>query len=273
MANTDPTGYLSIPPDLIRGVSWKQPCRVATTANITISTALNNGDSIDGVTLATGDRVVVKDQTTGSENGIYVVGATPVRAFDMDQDLTTAVPAEEIAGAFVWVLAGTVNAGKLFHTTNTGGGTIGSTTITWTEFSAGAVTGFATPAVVLGTAAAAGSATTVIRSDSTIVAFDATAPTTSAIGDSAATGSVAKAARRDHVHGREALSTATPLVESGSGAVGTGVKSSREDHVHPAAVSTGVGPILISDTPAGSPLVFGDLIQNEAGDDLVYADI
>jgi hypothetical protein len=87
--------------------------------------------------------VLVKDQTSGSENGIYVVGATPVRAFDMDQDLATAVPAEEIAGAFVWVLAGTVNAGKLFHTTNTGGGTIGSTTITWTEFSAGTVTSVA----------------------------------------------------------------------------------------------------------------------------------
>lgn len=104
----------------------------------------------------------------------------------------------------------------------------------------GDFSGFATPAIVLGTAAAAGSATTAVRSDATIVAFDATAPTTSAIGDSAATGSAAKAARRDHVHGREALSTATPLVESGSGAVGTGTKSSREDHVHPVASSGGV---------------------------------
>lgn len=104
------------------------------------------------------------------------------------------------------------------------------------------LTGFATPAVVLGTAAAAGSATTAIRSDSTIVAFDATAPTTSAIGDAAATGSQAKAARRDHVHGREALSTATPLVESGSGATGTAVLSSREDHVHPAAAASSTGP-------------------------------
>lgn len=130
------------------------------------------------------------------------------------------------------------------------------------ESAGGGVTGFATPAVVLGTAAAAGAATTVIRSDSTIVAFDATVP--AAIG-TAATGAVAKAARRDHVHptgagtpstqalgdtavvgtgpaaamtdhkhAMPALSTATPLVESGAGAVGTGVKSSREDHVHPA---------------------------------------
>lgn len=116
----------------------------------------------------------------------------------------------------------------------------------------GGVTGFATPAFVLGTAAAAGAATTVVRSDATIAAFDATAPTTSAIGDAAATGSAAKAARRDHVHGREALSTATPLVESGVGAVGIGVKSSREDHVHPAA----------STAPGSGALVWAPLLAN-----------
>ncbi len=62
---------------------------------------------------------------------------------------------------------------------------------------------FATNAIVLGTAAAAGAATTPMRSNDTIAAFDATVPTTSAAGDAAATGSAAKAARRDHVHGRE----------------------------------------------------------------------
>lgn len=63
---------------------------------------------------------------------------------------------------------------------------------------------FATPAIVLGTAAAAGAASTVIRSDSTIAAFDATVPVTQAFSDSAATGSVAFAARRDHKHGMPA---------------------------------------------------------------------
>ena len=144
MASTDPTGYISIPPDLIRGVSWKQPCRLATTGNITISTALNNGDSIDGVTLATGDRVLVKDQSTGSQNGIYVVGATPARAFDMDQDLTTTVPAEEVMGAFVYVIAGSTNGGKLFRSTNTSAPTLGTTALTFTEVTSGggSLTGF-----------------------------------------------------------------------------------------------------------------------------------
>lgn len=131
----DPTGIISHADEFHRGHAWKRPCRVATTANITISTALNNGDTIDGVTLATGDRVLVKDQSTGSQNGIYVVGASPARAFDMDQDLTTSVPAEESMGAFVYVIAGTTNGGTLWHTTNTSAPTLGSTSITWEQFS------------------------------------------------------------------------------------------------------------------------------------------
>ena len=65
------------------------------------------------------------------------------------------------------------------------------------EFSASS---FATPSIVLGAAAAAGAAATVIRSDSTIAAFDATVPSTQAYGDSAAVGTAAFAARRDHKH-------------------------------------------------------------------------
>jgi len=80
----------------------------------------------------------------------------------------------------------------LFGTRN--GGTF------WVGGQLGAGVSFATPAIVLGTAAAAGAAATTIRSDATIVAFDATVPTTQAFGDSAATGVAAVAARRDHKH-------------------------------------------------------------------------
>lgn len=111
-----------------------------------------------------------------------------------------------------------------------------------TNITDGAAITYATPAIVLGTAAAAGAASSVIRSDSTIVAFDATVPTTIAFSDAAATGSAAVAARRDHRHGAPAAPT-----------------------------GGGIGPILISDTPS-TPLVFADLIQNEAQNDLVYAD-
>ncbi len=86
----------------------------------------------------------------------------------------------------------------------------------------GAPTGvtYGTPAVALGTAAAAGSIDEAIRRDSTIVAFDATVPATQAFGDSAATGSAAVAARRDHKHAMPAnpVSLATPAIVLGSSA-------------------------------------------------------
>ena len=229
----DPTGRVSHLPEMHRGDSWKQPVRVASTANGTISTAFANGQTVDGITLATGDRILLKDQSTGSQNGIYTVNASgsPTRAFDMDQDGTTSVPAEEVMGAMVYVIAGTTNGGTVWKNTNTSAPTLGTTALTFAQFGSGS-SGFATPAIVLGTAAAAGAATTVIRSDATIAAF------TSAI----------------------------PLVESGSGSAGTAAKASREDHVHPALSSE----ILVADTPAGSPLVFADLLQNEAGTDLLY---
>jgi hypothetical protein len=100
---------------------------------------------------------------------------------------------------------------------------------------------YATPAIVLGTAAAAGAASTVIRSDSTIVAFDATVPVTQGYSDAAATGSAAVAARRDHRHGMPAAATVT------------------------------AGQLLIADTHS-TPIVFGDVILNEATDDFLYAD-
>lgn len=81
---------------------------------------------------------------------------------------------------------------------------------------ASGVPSFATPAIALGTAAAAGAAGTVIRSDSTIAAFDATAPVTQAFSDAAATGSAAVAARRDHKHGMPALGTGATDAAAGN---------------------------------------------------------
>jgi hypothetical protein len=74
----------------------------ATTANVSLATALENGDTLDGVTLATGDRILVKNQTIKSQNGIYVVQTSgqPARATDFDT-------ATEIdSGDFVFVYSG-----------------------------------------------------------------------------------------------------------------------------------------------------------------------
>lgn len=92
---------------------------------------------------------------------------------------------------------------------------------------------FTTPAIVLGSAAAAGSATTLIRSDATIAAFDTTAPTTSAVADAAAVGTAAFAARRDHVHGREAFAAPTAETTHGtSSATGSATTIPHSDHTH-----------------------------------------
>lgn len=81
---------------------WKEPCRVATTGNITTSTALNPGDTIDGVVLAENDRVLVWRQTTKSQNGIYRVAASPARTTDAD------AAGELVGGTQVRVTSGTL---------------------------------------------------------------------------------------------------------------------------------------------------------------------
>ena len=92
----------------------KDSVRVATTANITIATALNADDTLDGVTLVNGDRVLVKDQSSAGENGIYVVGTSPARAADAN------VAAELTGGTFVFVEEGTVNGDNGFVFTHDG---------------------------------------------------------------------------------------------------------------------------------------------------------
>ena len=118
-----------------QGLDVKDSCVAATTANITISTALNNGDTLDGVTLATNDRVLVKDQSTASENGIYVVGASPARAADL-------AAGADAAGMFTFVEQGTVNADNGFVcTSNKGSAVVGTNSLTYAQFSgAGQIT-------------------------------------------------------------------------------------------------------------------------------------
>ena len=102
----------------------------ATTANITLATDVENGDVLDGVTLATGNRILVKNQSTASENGIYVVAASgaPSRAADFD------APAEIDGGDFVFVTGGTANDNKGFVQINTVG-TVGTDAIEFSQFS------------------------------------------------------------------------------------------------------------------------------------------
>jgi hypothetical protein len=112
----------------------KQAVRGATTAAITLATGLEAGDTIDGLTLVEGDRILVKDQADATENGIYAVEASGAPTRTLDADTGT-----ELLGSYVTILAGTVNAGKLFRNTNTTAPTLGTDDVTFEEFAAGGV--------------------------------------------------------------------------------------------------------------------------------------
>jgi len=112
------------------GLNVHQSVRAATTANITLSSAVENGDTLDGVTLATGNRILVKNQTTKSENGVYIVAASgaPTRATDYDST------PEVDAGDFIFVEEGTTNAKTGWVQTNVIT-TIGTDNIEFSQFS------------------------------------------------------------------------------------------------------------------------------------------
>lgn len=304
---------------------WKQPVRVATTASITISTALNAGDTLDGVTLAAGDRVLVKDQSTGSQNGIYVVAATPYRATDFDDD-------DEVLGALVYVIAGTTNAATVWTVTNTTAPAVGTDAITWAALAGGSGSG---PDTSLNTVAASGSTETIdvsvarthditLTADCTLTLTGAvtaeawfltlmlrqdgtggwdvtwpgsvewpdtgTAPTLTATagaldvvtlftvdggttwygsfvglaGEPTADAHIADTA---DAHDASAIS----IVDTGGYYTGTDVEAALQEIGAGGIGGGSASYLVISDTPS-TPLVFADILQNEAQDDLIYSD-
>lgn len=106
----------------------KGSVRVATTAAGTLISSFENGDTIDGVVLSTGDRILIKNQASQAENGIYIVNASgaPTRVTDMDDW-------SEVPGAFVAVEEGTANADTIWLCTANSGGTLNTTAITWQQ--------------------------------------------------------------------------------------------------------------------------------------------
>jgi len=119
----------------------KDSVRVASTGNVSLtsgSSDLEAGDTIDGVTLVAGDRVLLKNQSTASENGIYVAvasGGTPARSDDANAS------AEVTSGMFVWVEEGTSNGDQGYVLTTNNVITLNTTDLTFTQFSgAGQIT-------------------------------------------------------------------------------------------------------------------------------------
>lgn len=111
---------------------WKQSVRAATTAAGTLSSDFENGDTVDGVALVTGDRILIKDQAAGAENGIYTVNASgePTRANDYTVGITA-------AGTVCTAEEGTANADKAFQcTNNVGSDVVGTDALVFVVFGA-----------------------------------------------------------------------------------------------------------------------------------------
>ncbi len=112
-----------------QGLDPKASVKVATTVAGTLATSFANGQTVDGYALVTGDRILIKNQAAASENGIYVVNASgaPTRALDCDSW-------SEIPSSFVFIEQGTTQGDTGWVCTSDTGGTLGTTAITWIQF-------------------------------------------------------------------------------------------------------------------------------------------
>ena len=141
------------------GISWKQPCVAATLANITLSGL----QTIDGKAVVAGDRVLVKDQSTAANNGIYLASAS---AWTRSSDANSW---DELICAITFIEYGTQAGGAWFCTAQDGG-TLGVTAVNWSQFTTSAtysagtgltLTGTVFSITPVGTAGTYGSASTV----------------------------------------------------------------------------------------------------------------
>lgn len=122
-------GYVD---SVVNGLSWKDAVRVATTTAGTLASDFEAGDTVDGVTLVAGDRILVKNQADAAENGIYVVQASgaPQRAADAASGLN-------VTGLAVFVDEGTSNADTAWVQT-TNDAEVGTDDLVFAQFGAGA---------------------------------------------------------------------------------------------------------------------------------------
>ena len=114
--------------NLVTGLRTRVIARVASTANVNISTGLENGDTLDGVTLVTGNRVLLKDQSTASQNGLYIVVASGAASRDTEFDIIS-----ELAGQLILVSEGSTHADDLFLCTTDASATLGSSSISYVQ--------------------------------------------------------------------------------------------------------------------------------------------
>jgi len=112
----------------VAGLRTRIICEAASTADVTISSGLENGDTIDGVTLATGDQVLLKDQSSDSQNGIYTVVSSGTASRSTEYNTI-----DEISGQMVVVNQGSTNDNTIWLCTTDSSATLDSSSITFTK--------------------------------------------------------------------------------------------------------------------------------------------
>ena len=164
--------------------AFKVAVRIATTANITLSAP----QTIDGVAVVAGDRVLVKNQTTSSQNGIYVVAAGAwTRATDYD------ATNEVTSGSAIFVQNGTANINTIWTLSTSNPITVGTTGLTYVLYGVSSVA----PQNVTKATASAGTANQAARVDHK---HDVTTAAPVAIGTALTEGTSTALARADHIH-------------------------------------------------------------------------
>jgi hypothetical protein len=112
----------------VAGLRTRIIAECATTANVNLTNGLEAGDSIDGVTLVAGDRVLVKDQTDATENGLYLAVSSGAASRDPEHDTIA-----ELSGQMIVVNQGSTNDNKIFLCTTDSSASIGSSNITYSQ--------------------------------------------------------------------------------------------------------------------------------------------
>jgi len=190
--------------NLAAGLAWKDSVRAATTANITLSAP----QTIDGVAVIAGDRVLVKNQTTPSQNGIYIVAAGAwTRATDADSEA-------ELLSSTVFVQEGTTQADTAWTMTANAPITVNTTALPWVQFGGADIYTAGAGMTQTGNVfdVIAGNGSLVVSADSMVVGYSASG------GDA---GSSLLPARGDHAHGAtyvplaRTITTNAPLTGGG----------------------------------------------------------
>jgi hypothetical protein len=198
--------------NLFTGLSWKQSVVAATTANITLS----GTQTIDGVAVVAGDRVLIKDQTTASDNGIYIAASGSwTRALDNDSG-------SEIASTTVLSEGGTLNGGTQWNCSNTTI-TLGTTAITFVKIAGAGVYTNGTGLSLTGNAFSIDSTVATLSGSQTLTNKTLTSPVISTISNS---GTLTLPSSTDTLVGRSTTDTLTnktltsPKINVGSDATG-----------------------------------------------------